>query len=77
MVKMVSLSDKAYDRLKVRKGLKSFSEVVVELTNEKSEKYKDIMKFAGIFKDNSDEWGRIEKEIYAERKKAKLKDYKW
>lgn len=76
MVKMVSLSDEAYDRLKVRKGIKSFSEVVVELTNEKS-KNKDIMKFAGMFKDNSDEWERIEKEIYSERKKAKLKDYKW
>lgn len=77
MVKMVSLSNEAYFRLKALKGLKSFSETIVELIDKKGNKKNEIMAFAGIFEKNADEWKRIEKEIYAERKKAKLRDYKW
>jgi|GEM_PF-753392 len=72
MVKVISLSEEAYRRLKANKGSKSFSEVVIEFVPER--KKRNIMEFAGAFKDNAEEWERIEKEIYAERKRAKLRD---
>ena len=34
-----------------------------------------IMRFAGIFKDNSEAWEKIEKDIYSIRKKAKMRDF--
>ena len=37
---------------------------------------KDFMKFAGIFKDNKDEWEKIKKKIYRDRKKFRLRDFK-
>ncbi len=75
MVKMVSLSNEAYAKLKALKGLKSFSEVVVELADAKSKGKKNIMEFFGVFKDNADEWKEIEKKIYEDRKKFKLRTY--
>ena len=38
MVKMVSLSNEAYDKLKMLKGLRSFSEVIVELVDTRKKK---------------------------------------
>lgn len=76
MVKVISLSDEAYRILKELKGnSKSFSDVVIEIAPQK--KKRNIMEFAGAFKENADEWERIEKELYAERKRAKLRDYTW
>ena len=75
MVKVISLSEEAYKRLKGNKGSKSFSEVVIEFVPEK--KKRNLSEFAGAFKENSAEWERIEKELYEERKKAKLRDYSW
>ena len=77
MVKVISLSNESYDRLKALKGLNSFSKAIIELIDRTEKKKKDIMKFAGIFEKSADEWKLIEKELYAERKRAKLKDYKW
>ena len=74
MVKVISLSNDAYAKLKALKGNdKSFSDVVIEIV---AVKKRNIMEFAGIWK-NDKEWDKIEKEIYVERKRAKLRDYKW
>lgn len=75
MVKVISLSDEAYRRLKARKGDKSFSEVVLEL-DESGKKKKSILDFYGIWKDDADEWEKIKKKIYEDRKKFKLREVK-
>lgn len=74
MVKIISLSEEAYKRLKAIKKDKSFSEIVIEIVPEKR---KNIMDLAGIFENNSKEWEHIEKQIYLDRKKNKLRNYKW
>lgn len=74
MVKVISLSEEAYARLKGNKGDKSFSEVVIEFVPERRKR--NIMEFAGIFKENAEEWKEIEKKIYEDRKKFKLRTYK-
>jgi len=75
MVKVISLSDEAYERLKSIKGGKSFSEVVIEFTQ--SKKKKSILDFAGAFSDNADEWAKIKKKIYEDRKKFSLREIKF
>ena len=74
MVKVISLSEEAYARLKGNKGDKSFSEVVIEFVPEK--KKRNIMEFAGALKHRSDEWKKIGKKINEDRKKFKLRTYK-
>ena len=64
MTKVISISDEAYERLKKLKDEMSFSEVIVELTIEKSEN--NLMKFAGAL--TNEEAEKIKKEIYEERK---------
>jgi predicted CopG family antitoxin len=77
MVKVISLSEEAYKKLKAIKGKKSFSEVVVEITDERrARKKRNIMDFFGAFKENADEWKEIEKKIYEDRKKFKLREVK-
>ena len=75
MVKVISLSNEAYARLKAIKNGKSFSEVVLELTINK--KKKNLSDYFGIWKENSDEWEKIKKKIYEDRKKAKLREVKF
>lgn len=75
MVKVISLSNEAYEKLKRIKNGKSFSEVVVELVECRNKK-KDIMKFAGVFADNKEEWEKRKKEIYKDREKFKLREFK-
>lgn len=75
MVKVISLSDDAYSRLKALKRDRSFSEIVVELVENKR-KNRNIMDFAGAFKDNAEEWKEIEKKIYLDRERLKLRSYK-
>ncbi len=75
MVKVISLSDDAYTKLKSLKRDRSFSEVVVELTENK--KKKNIMDFAGAFADNKDEWEKIKRMIYEDRKRVKLREVSW
>jgi len=74
MVKVISLSNEAYSKLKALKGDMSFSEVVIEITA--NGKRKDIMEFAGALMGNANEWGDIKKKIYDDRKKFKLRSYK-
>jgi len=71
MVKVISLSEEAYGRLKAVKGSKSFSEVVIEFLPEKRKR--NIMEFAGAFKNNAEEWVRIENEIYERRKRFRIR----
>ena len=76
MVKVISLSNDAYAKLKaLKKGSQSFSDVVVEVTSNK--KKRNIMDFAGAFADNAEHWEKMEKQIYEDRKKAKMRDYKF
>ncbi len=75
MVKVISLSNEAYGKLKAIKRDRSFSEIVIEIIDTRNEK-KDIMKFAGVWKDRIDEWKEIEKRIYEDRKKFKLREVK-
>lgn len=74
MVKVISLSEDAYKKLRALKGERSFSDVVIELveTNPK----RNIMEFAGIWAERSDEWEKIKEAIYKDRKKLKLRTYK-
>jgi predicted CopG family antitoxin len=75
MVKVISLSDEAYGKLRMIKMDRSFSEVVINLVeNRKKRNWKD---FIGIWKDESKKWEKIKEQIYEDRKKFKLRDYKW
>ena len=64
MTRVISISDEAYGRLKKLKNEMSFSEVIVELTVEKSEN--NLMKFTGLL--TNEEAEKIKKDIYEERK---------
>ncbi|MFA5855829.1 MAG: antitoxin VapB family protein [Candidatus Pacearchaeota archaeon] len=75
MVKVISLSNDAYEKLKAIKNGKSFSEVVVELVESKNKNKKDRKKFAGIFKDD-DEWEKIMEDIDMDRNNFKLREVK-
>jgi predicted CopG family antitoxin len=75
MVKVISLSNEAYAKLKAIKNGKSFSETVVELVECKKKDKKNIIKFAGIFKDD-DEWKKNMDIIIKDRKNFKLRDVK-
>ena len=72
MVKVISLSNEAYEKLKALKGGRSFSEVVIELSENR--KKKSLADFYGIWKDNTDEWEKIKNKIYDDRKKFKLRE---
>ena len=76
MVKVISLSEEAYRKLKALKSERSFSEVVIELAEKKANK-SGIMKFAGAFRNNADEWEEIKRKIYEDRKKFKLREVKF
>jgi len=76
MVKVISLSNDAYAKLKAIKDGKSFSEVVVELVDCRKKK-KDIMKFAGVFAKDKDEWEKIKNRIYEDREKAKMREVRF
>jgi predicted CopG family antitoxin len=76
MVKVISLSNEAYERLKSIKRDKSFSEVVVSLINESKIKNKDVMKFAGAFKDKK-KWDDVKKIIEEDRKNARMREVKF
>jgi predicted CopG family antitoxin len=76
MVKVISLSNEAYEKLKAIKNGKSFSEVVVELVECRKKEKKDIMKFAGIFKEDEEWYGKM-KEILDNRKSIKMREVKF
>ena len=76
MVKVISLSNEAYEKLKSIKDEKSFSEIVIELFECKKKNKKNIMKFAGIFKDDK-EWGKIMGDVENDRKNFKFREVKF
>lgn len=76
MVKVISLSNEAYEKLKSMKNGRSFSEVVVDLTENKEDRM-GLMKFAGAFSKNKEKWELIKKTIEKDRKKAKLREVKF
>ena len=66
MVRMVSLSNKAYAQLKDAKNNdESFSDVILRLLGSKT---KDIKQFAGILKNDKHELGEIEERIAEDRR---------
>lgn len=75
MVKVISLSNEAYGKLKAIKGDRSFSEVVVEITDVRRKK--SMMDFFGIWKEDAEYWNNFEKNIEGIRKRAKLRGAKW
>ena len=65
--KTVSLSEKAYEKLRgVKKEGESFSQVILRLIERDASV--SILNFAGAFAEGSKEWESIEKEIYSRRK---------
>jgi|TARA_B100001971_G_C18196880_1_gene542037 predicted CopG family antitoxin len=76
MVKVISLSNEAYEKLKAIKRDKSFSEVVVELVDtDKENRKQNLMKFAGVFAKDADKWEKIKQDIYRDRENFKLRDF--
>jgi predicted CopG family antitoxin len=73
MVKVISLSDKAYNTLIKLKRNRSFSELVIDLIEGKQKK--NIRNFAGwISKEDGEKW---KKEIVKTRKQQKTNEVKF
>lgn len=76
MTKVISLSDNAYENLKsLKNGSESFSDVVKRLTT--SAKKESLLDLAGKWSGSKEELDRIEKMIYEDRKKFKLRRVKF
>lgn len=74
MVKVISLSNEAYNGLKSEKiGKESFSDVVVRVVIKKKPRLSDL---AGALKGRK-EWDKIKKEIYENRKRAKMREIRF
>ena len=68
--KTIYLNEKAYKRLrKFKKDKESYSNLILRLcdTQENEEKEDILLKYVGLFKDNSEYWEKVEKEIQKER----------
>lgn len=65
MARQISVSNEVYELLLERKGKKSFSQVIKESIC--ATKKNDIMKFAGIMKDQKEELTKLKKQIEEER----------
>jgi predicted CopG family antitoxin len=76
MVKVISLSNEAYGKLKAIKNGKSFSEVVIDLIDCTKKNKNNLIKFAGIFKDDTG-WEKIMGDIEKDRKNFKLRGVKF
>ncbi|MBI5003164.1 antitoxin VapB family protein [Candidatus Woesearchaeota archaeon] len=76
MVKVISLSNKAYATLKaLKRGDDSFSDVVLKITEK--EKKPSIMDLAGKWPGTDEEAKFIMKTLQKERKKFKLREVHW
>ncbi len=69
MTKIISLKDEAYHRLKKMKGDKSFTEIIMDLTEQHS-----LLDYAGLWADDP-EIQAVYDEVLAER--SQKKDRKW
>ena len=67
MTKIISIKDEAYDRLKKMKGDKSFTEIIMDLTEQHKT---NILDFEGLWADDS-QIGLVYDEILAERREKK------
>jgi len=75
MTKVISISDKAYEKLSELKHKgESFTDIVLDLT--KKEAHKPISSFAGVWKGRED-LDLIFEEIKKERETAKLREVKF
>ena len=77
MVKVISLSNDAYNKLKSLKGDNSFSEVVIHLVEERKSSKEEIMRFFGAWAKDKAEIEKIKKELKEDRKRASLKEVKF
>ncbi len=78
MVKVISLSEEAYNELKKIKEEGSFSDVILRIIKERKKRgtdYEAIAKLAGSFKENKEEWETIKNEIYEHRKKTRVREW--
>ena len=66
MARQISVSNEVYELLSKRKGKKSFSQVIKECLTS-TEKKNNIMKFAGIMKDEKEKLEQLKLQIAAER----------
>ncbi len=73
MTKVISLSDKAYKKMKaIKADSESFSDVVIRLTDKKTKM--PITKFFGKWPGGIEELNRIETILNEDRKKFKTRD---
>ena len=68
MTKVISISDEVYNGLSLRKNGRSFTKVIAELLEQVPDL--SIMKLAGSFQTNAEEWKEIKKTIYEMRHKV-------
>jgi len=66
MARQISVSNEVYELLLERKGKKSFSQVIKESLCA-TKKKTDIMRFAGIMKDEKEKLEQLKQQIAAER----------
>lgn len=76
MVKVISLSEEAYVKLKSIKGERSFSETILDILENK-EKKADILDSFGIWADKKEEAEKFKKIVEEDRKKFKLSEVKF
>jgi len=70
MVRQVSLSDEAYERLKkAKKGSESFSDVVLRTVKSPAG---DLDRFFGAWRD--EEYAKVEAKILSDRKRSRSRD---
>jgi predicted CopG family antitoxin len=73
MVRQVSLSEEAYDRLKkVKKNSESFSDVVLRIVKSPTG---DLNRFFGAWKE--EDYARVESKIFADRKRSHSRDVRF
>ena len=76
VARQISVSNEVYELLLQRKGKKSFSQVIKECLGPKDKKL-EIIKLAGILKDDKDDLELLKKQIEAEREANYGRKFKW
>jgi predicted CopG family antitoxin len=75
MARQISVSNEVYELLLKRKGKKSFSQVIKESLSSERKK-QDIMRFAGVMKDEKEKLELLKAEIAAEREANYGREFK-
>ena len=73
MTQKKDISEEAYKKLlELKKTDESFSKLILRIINEKEKvNVSAIKEFAGAFEEDSEEWEKIERFLYAERLKGR------